>query len=240
MARPALPDVARWWHGHGGSWCWRIWSTTATWARSSGARPRSASDAVVLSPRCADPLYRRAVKVSMGAVFAVPYARMTDWYGGLAAVARRRASGCSRSPRTSRRRRSVPRCPPGRPRRTGSRCCSAREGDGLSAPLAARGRRGGLHPDEPAAMATGWTRSTWSPPPRSPARPWPCTSRGAATVAASTRRSTCWIRAALQQHDRAQPDQPDQDGDTRLSSRLRLAEAESAGTACPARRTPWR
>jgi tRNA G18 (ribose-2'-O)-methylase SpoU len=40
-------------------------------------------DAVILSPRCADPLYRRAVKVSMGAVFAVPYARMADWYGGL-------------------------------------------------------------------------------------------------------------------------------------------------------------
>jgi tRNA G18 (ribose-2'-O)-methylase SpoU len=40
--------------------------------------------AVVLSPRCADPLYRRAVKVSMGAVFAIPYARMTDWHGGLA------------------------------------------------------------------------------------------------------------------------------------------------------------
>jgi tRNA G18 (ribose-2'-O)-methylase SpoU len=39
---------------------------------------------VVLSPRCADPLYRRAVKVSMGAVFAIPYARMTDWHGGLA------------------------------------------------------------------------------------------------------------------------------------------------------------
>jgi tRNA G18 (ribose-2'-O)-methylase SpoU len=47
-------------------------------------------DAVILSPRCADPLYRRAVKVSMGAVFAVPYARMTDWYGGLAAL---RAAG---------------------------------------------------------------------------------------------------------------------------------------------------
>src|SRR5579864_6181366 len=41
-------------------------------------------DAVFLSPRCADPLYRRAVKVSMGAVFAIPYARMTDWYDGLA------------------------------------------------------------------------------------------------------------------------------------------------------------
>jgi tRNA G18 (ribose-2'-O)-methylase SpoU len=41
-------------------------------------------DAVLLAPRCADPLYRRAVKVSMGAVFAVPYSRMTDWRGGLA------------------------------------------------------------------------------------------------------------------------------------------------------------
>lgn len=45
---------------------------------------------VILSPRCADPLYRRAVKVSMGAVFAVPYARMTDWRGGLSDV---RAAG---------------------------------------------------------------------------------------------------------------------------------------------------
>jgi tRNA G18 (ribose-2'-O)-methylase SpoU len=42
------------------------------------------TDAVVLAPRCADPLYRRAVRVSMGAVFAIPYARLTDWYGGLA------------------------------------------------------------------------------------------------------------------------------------------------------------
>jgi tRNA G18 (ribose-2'-O)-methylase SpoU len=41
-------------------------------------------DAVVLAPRCADPLYRRSVKVSMGAVFAIPYARMTGWYDGLA------------------------------------------------------------------------------------------------------------------------------------------------------------
>jgi tRNA G18 (ribose-2'-O)-methylase SpoU len=40
-------------------------------------------DAVLLSPRCADPLYRRSVKVSMGAVFAIPYARMTDWHDGL-------------------------------------------------------------------------------------------------------------------------------------------------------------
>jgi len=37
-------------------------------------------DAVLLAPRCADPLYRRSVKVSMGAVFAVPYTRLDDWY----------------------------------------------------------------------------------------------------------------------------------------------------------------
>jgi tRNA G18 (ribose-2'-O)-methylase SpoU len=47
-------------------------------------------DAVVLSPRCADPLYRRAIKVSMGAVLAIPYARMTDWRAGLAEL---RAAG---------------------------------------------------------------------------------------------------------------------------------------------------
>jgi tRNA G18 (ribose-2'-O)-methylase SpoU len=46
--------------------------------------------AVIVSPRCADPLYRRSVKVSMGAVFAVPWARMEDWHGGLDTV---RAAG---------------------------------------------------------------------------------------------------------------------------------------------------
>ncbi|GLW98722.1 RNA methyltransferase [Microtetraspora sp. NBRC 16547] len=40
-------------------------------------------DAIVLSPRCADPLYRRSVKVSMGSVFSVPYARLKDWHDGL-------------------------------------------------------------------------------------------------------------------------------------------------------------
>jgi len=41
-------------------------------------------DAVLLAPRCADPLYRRAVRVSMGAVLALPYARLADWSRGLA------------------------------------------------------------------------------------------------------------------------------------------------------------
>ncbi|MGP3999689.1 TrmH family RNA methyltransferase [Streptomyces sp. 8N706] len=48
-----------------------------------GAAFRSAAaldvDAVLLTPRCADPLYRRAVKVSMGAVFQVPWTRIDPW-----------------------------------------------------------------------------------------------------------------------------------------------------------------
>ncbi|MFI7274862.1 TrmH family RNA methyltransferase [Streptomyces sp. NPDC049879] len=36
-------------------------------------------DGVLLSPDCADPLYRRSVKVSMGAVFSLPYARLDHW-----------------------------------------------------------------------------------------------------------------------------------------------------------------
>ncbi|MEU6402827.1 RNA methyltransferase [Streptomyces sp. NPDC046985] len=55
-----------------------------------GAIFRSAAalgmDAVLLSPDCADPLYRRSVKVSMGAVFSVPYARLDAWPTGLQAV----------------------------------------------------------------------------------------------------------------------------------------------------------
>ena len=46
-------------------------------------------DALLLAPRCADPLYRRAVKVAMGAVFSVPYARLDDWYDALPRLADR-------------------------------------------------------------------------------------------------------------------------------------------------------
>ena len=40
-------------------------------------------DAVLLAPRCADPLYRRAIKVGMGAVFTMPWTRLPDWYDAL-------------------------------------------------------------------------------------------------------------------------------------------------------------
>ncbi|WP_438353055.1 TrmH family RNA methyltransferase [Microbacterium sp. CJ88] len=37
------------------------------------------ADAVLISPRCADPLYRRSVRVSMGTVFQVPWTRLPEW-----------------------------------------------------------------------------------------------------------------------------------------------------------------
>ena len=37
------------------------------------------ADAVLVSPRCADPLYRRAVRVSMGASLQIPWTRIGEW-----------------------------------------------------------------------------------------------------------------------------------------------------------------
>lgn len=55
-----------------------------------GAIFRSAAalgvDAVLVSPRCSDPLYRRSVRVSMGTVFQVPWTRLESWPGGLHAL----------------------------------------------------------------------------------------------------------------------------------------------------------
>ena len=48
-----------------------------------GAIFRSASalgvDGILLAPSVPDPLYRRSVRVSMGAVLIIPFARMDDW-----------------------------------------------------------------------------------------------------------------------------------------------------------------
>src|SRR5262245_3868238 len=53
-------------------------------ARAFGA------DLVLLSPACGDPLYRKAVRTSMGAALAVPFAHLADWADGLAQL---RAAG---------------------------------------------------------------------------------------------------------------------------------------------------
>ena len=59
-----------------------------------GAVVRSAAalgvDAIFLDPTCADPLYRRAVRVSMGEILFLPWTRLTPWPDGLAQV---RAAG---------------------------------------------------------------------------------------------------------------------------------------------------
>jgi tRNA G18 (ribose-2'-O)-methylase SpoU len=42
--------------------------------------------ALVLSPRCADPFYRKAIRVSLGAVFTLPVVRAQTWPGDLEAL----------------------------------------------------------------------------------------------------------------------------------------------------------
>lgn len=57
-----------------------------------GAVFRSAAglgvDAVLVTPRCADPYYRRSVRVSMGAVFQVPWTRIEPWPEGIETLRR--------------------------------------------------------------------------------------------------------------------------------------------------------
>ncbi|EWT06613.1 rRNA methyltransferase [Intrasporangium chromatireducens Q5-1] len=57
-----------------------------------GAIFRSAAalaiDAVLVTPRCADPLYRRSIRVSMGTVFQVPWTRIDPWPDGVGALQR--------------------------------------------------------------------------------------------------------------------------------------------------------
>jgi tRNA G18 (ribose-2'-O)-methylase SpoU len=44
--------------------------------RSAGA---IGADAVLVTPHCSDPFYRRAIRVSMGTVLQVPWTRVGDW-----------------------------------------------------------------------------------------------------------------------------------------------------------------
>ena len=57
-----------------------------------GALARSAAafgiDALVLSPGCCDPLSRRALRVSMGALLTIPFARSRSWPADLDALAK--------------------------------------------------------------------------------------------------------------------------------------------------------
>jgi tRNA G18 (ribose-2'-O)-methylase SpoU len=106
-------------------------------------------DAVILSPRCADPLYRRAVKVSMGAVFAIPYARMTDWRGGLAQLRTAGFRLLALTPDQS----AVPLTHAHGPERAA--LLLGAEGDGLSSRWLAEADQAVCIPMAPGAMAAG-------------------------------------------------------------------------------------
>lgn len=79
MNRPALPDAAALLQG-----ARRVVvlenvadpTNVGAIFRSVGA---IGADAVLVTPRCSDPFYRRAIRVSMGSVLQVPWTRVGDW-----------------------------------------------------------------------------------------------------------------------------------------------------------------
>ena len=89
MHRPALAPVAEVLAGaRGGAGARRVVVIEDVVDHTNvGAVFRSAAalgvDAVLVTPRCADPLYRRSVRVSMGTVFQVPWTRIDPWPGGI-------------------------------------------------------------------------------------------------------------------------------------------------------------
>jgi tRNA G18 (ribose-2'-O)-methylase SpoU len=59
------------------------------------------ADGVLLSPTCCDPLYRKAVRTSMGAALRVPFARADDWPQALASLRAQRFAVVALTPRDS-------------------------------------------------------------------------------------------------------------------------------------------
>ncbi len=92
MQRPELPTVAALLAAaRGGEGARRVAVLEGIVDHTNvGAVFRSAAalgvDAVLVSPDCADPLYRRSVRVSMGTVFQVPWTRLEPWPEGLGAL----------------------------------------------------------------------------------------------------------------------------------------------------------
>jgi tRNA G18 (ribose-2'-O)-methylase SpoU len=57
------------------------------------------ADAVLLSPTCCDPLYRKAIRTSMGAVLRIPFARLDPWPAGLSQLRSREFTLVALTPR---------------------------------------------------------------------------------------------------------------------------------------------
>ena len=118
--------------------------------------------AVLLDPACCDPLYRRSVRVSVGHVLRVPFARLTPWPAALADLV------------AGRIRRRGPR--PGAPDTSSpwpADCRATAGGAGRRRRDTGSATRRGPRP--PIGSASRWqpesTRSTWPPP-----WPSPCTA----------------------------------------------------------------
>ena len=58
------------------------------------------ADGVLLSPGCCDPMYRKAIRTSMAATLATPFARIDPWPDGLAAVRSRGFTIVALTPRS--------------------------------------------------------------------------------------------------------------------------------------------
>lgn len=88
MHRPTLPSVAGLLSSLGPGPCRVVVLEDIVDHTNVGAIFRSAAAlgaaAVLVGPQCADPLYRRSVRVSMGGVFQVPWTRMPTWDDGIA------------------------------------------------------------------------------------------------------------------------------------------------------------
>lgn len=59
------------------------------------------ADGVLLSPTCCDPLYRKAIRTSMGSVLRVPYARLNNWPGDLGMLTAKRFTLVALTPKAS-------------------------------------------------------------------------------------------------------------------------------------------
>ena len=124
-------------------------------------------DGLLVSARCADPLYRRSIKVSMGTVFSLPWARLPDGRRHRRAAARRRLPGGRAGPER-------------RTRSTLGEFAASLRADGPAGDAARhRGARAqprtGWLPPTPwcrSRCRPGSTRSTWPRPARSPATRW--------------------------------------------------------------------
>jgi tRNA G18 (ribose-2'-O)-methylase SpoU len=115
------------------------------------------ADAVLLGPACTDPLYRKAIRTSMGAALRVPFAAIEEWPTDLA---RLRSSGfrilaltpaadaepLAKCPRSTRRTPRGDAWPRGRRALCGSRCgrgCARANPDGRGRRFAERGGKRG-------------------------------------------------------------------------------------------------